>query len=196
MVRSRLASGVEAADAGRRLGALGVQVMEDAERLAQRLRLSNAESERLLAFEYWWHVSPADGERAAHALLYGLGPAAFTDRVLVAWTRSRAGAADPAWHDFATLPQRWQAPRFSLRAADFIRRGVPKGPALGAAIRAAEQAWIEADFPPTPLQWRLSRSGRRMEPGTLRAVGKADQSGHSRCWPASPPSPLSAWDRP
>jgi poly(A) polymerase len=146
MVKVEAAIGVEA-DAARRLGALGVQVMEDAERLAQRLRLSNAESERLLAFEYWWHVSPADGERAAHALLYGLGPAAFTDRVLVAWTRSRAGAADPAWHDFATLPQRWQAPRFPLRAADFIRRGVPKGPALGAAIRAAEQAWIDADFP-------------------------------------------------
>ncbi len=90
MVKVEAAIGVEA-DAARRLGALGVQVMEDAERLAQRLRLSNAESERLLAFEYWWHVTPAAGERAAHALLYGLGPIAFTDRVLVAWTRSRYG---------------------------------------------------------------------------------------------------------
>jgi poly(A) polymerase len=146
MVKVEAAIGVEA-DAIRRLGALGVLVMEDAERLAQRLRLSNAESERLLSFEYWWRVSAAVGEPAAHALLYGLGPAAFTDRVLVAWTRSRAGAADSAWHDLATLPQRWQAPRFPLKAADFIRRGVPKGPALGMAIRAAEQAWIDADFP-------------------------------------------------
>ncbi len=39
------------ADAVRRLGALGVMVNEDAERLAQRLRLSNAESERLTALE-------------------------------------------------------------------------------------------------------------------------------------------------
>ena len=47
--------------------------------------------------------SPADGERAAHALLYGLGPAAFTDRVLVAWTRSRAGAADPGLARFCNV---------------------------------------------------------------------------------------------
>jgi poly(A) polymerase len=149
MVKVEAATGAEA-DAVRRLGALGVYLMEDAERLAQRLRLSNAESERLLALEYWWRVSPAAGAQAARALLYGLGPVAFTDRVLVAWARSPEGAADPAWHDLAVLPQRWTAPGFPLRAADFIRRGVPKGPELGAAIRAAEQAWIAADFPAEP----------------------------------------------
>ena len=47
MIKVETALGVEA-DAVRRLGALGVWVPEDAERLAQRLRLSNAESERLL----------------------------------------------------------------------------------------------------------------------------------------------------
>jgi hypothetical protein len=36
-----------------------------------------------------------------------------------------------------------------LRAADFIGRGVAKGPALGAAMHAAEQAWIAAGFPET-----------------------------------------------
>jgi poly(A) polymerase len=39
------------------------------------------------------------------------------------------------------------APRFPLKSSDFVVRGVAKGPALGAAIRAAEQAWIAADFP-------------------------------------------------
>ncbi len=28
-----------------------------------------------------------------------------------------------------------------------MRRGVAAGPALGAAMRAAEEAWIAADFP-------------------------------------------------
>ena len=46
------------ADAVRRLGALGVMVREDAERISQRLRLTNAESERLMALEPWWRVSP------------------------------------------------------------------------------------------------------------------------------------------
>jgi tRNA nucleotidyltransferase/poly(A) polymerase len=136
-----------APDAARRLGALGVHIMEDAERLSQRLRLSNAEFERLMALEYWWRVRPTAGAHAARVLLYQLGPTSFTDRILVAWSRSDAGAADRDWHELATLPQRWTAPRFPLKGADFSSRGVPKGPEMGAALRAAEQAWIDADFP-------------------------------------------------
>ena len=47
----------------------------------------------------------------------------------------------------ATLPEHWTAPVFPLKAADFIKRGVPPGPALGAALHEAEAAWIAADFP-------------------------------------------------
>ena len=90
------------ADAVRRLGALGVMVNEDAERLAQRLRLSNAESERLTALECWWRVAPSAGGQAAHALLYHLGPQSFADRVLLAWSRAEEGAADSAWRELAT----------------------------------------------------------------------------------------------
>ena len=135
------------ADAVRRLGALAVTVKEDGERLGQRLRLSNAEAERLVALEHWWRVFPAAGEQPAHALLYHLGPHSFTDRVLVAWSRSAAGVADRAWHDLANLPQRWTPPKFPLKSANFLDRGLAAGPALGAAMRAAEAAWIAADFP-------------------------------------------------
>ncbi len=146
MAKVEVAMGLDA-DAVRRLGALNLQVKEDGERLAQRLRLSNAEAERLIALERWWRVSPASGDQAAHALLYGRGPQSFADRVLLAWARSDAGASDLAWHDLANLPQRWTAPNFPLKAADFIHRGVAAGPALGAALRSAEDAWIAADFP-------------------------------------------------
>jgi poly(A) polymerase len=145
VVKAEAAIGLEP-DAARRLGALGVWVMEDAERLSQRLRLSNAEIEQLLKIEYWWRVTPASGAHSARTLLYLLGTASFTDRVLVAWSRSAASAADQAWHELATLPQRWTAPRFPLKAIDLINRGVLKGPSLGAALRAAERAWIDADF--------------------------------------------------
>jgi poly(A) polymerase len=50
----------------------------------------------------------------------------------------------------ATLPARWTAPVFPLKAADFIKRGVAKGPALGEAMRAAEAAWIAEGFPNEP----------------------------------------------
>jgi poly(A) polymerase len=149
MAKAEAAVGV-GADAVRRLGALGVIVKEDAERLALRLRLSNAEAERLAALDFWWRVSPASGNQAAHALLYQLGPQSFLDRVLLAWSRSAAGAADKAWLELASLPQHWNPPVFPLKAADFIRRGIAPGPALGAVLRAAELAWIAADFPEQP----------------------------------------------
>jgi poly(A) polymerase len=140
------ALGVEA-DAIRRLGALCVWVEEDAERLTQKLRLSNAESERLLALDGWWNVAPQPGGKAARALLHRLGPRSFADRVMIAWARSNAGAADNAWRELASLPQLWTPPALPLKAADFLRRGVVEGPPLGVALRAAEAAWIEADFP-------------------------------------------------
>jgi poly(A) polymerase len=146
MIKVEVALGTEP-DAIRRLGALGVWVAEDAERLTQRLRLSNAESERLLALEDWWRVVPQPDAQGAHALLYRLGPQSFSDRVLVAWSRSPAGAADAPWRELATVPQRWTVPAFPLKAADFARRGVAAGPAFGAALRAAEAAWVAADFP-------------------------------------------------
>ncbi len=146
MIKVEEAAGV-APDAVRRLAAIGVFIAEDAERLRARLRLFNAEHERLTAMAHrWWQLSPELGE-AAKALLYRLGPTHYVDRVLIAWTRSPRGAADPAWRDLATLPARWTAPAFPLKSADLMARSVPKGPALGEALRAAEEAWIAAGFP-------------------------------------------------
>jgi poly(A) polymerase len=135
-------------DPVQRLGALGVQVAEDAERLWGRLRLSNVEHERLASMgDAWWQVSPAMAQRG-RALLYRLGRERYVDRVLLAWSRAwPQGAADAAWRELAILPERWIVPVFPLRAADFLKRGVPRGPALGAALREAEEAWIAAGFP-------------------------------------------------
>ena len=147
------------ADPVQRLAALGVWVVDDGTRLATRLRLTNAETERLAAIDRWWRVAPRDGAQSAHELLYNLGPQSFTDRVLVAWSRSAAGAADSSWRELAMLPQRWTAPAFPLKSADFSRRGVPAGPALGAAMRAAKAAWTAADFP--------------LEPAAIEAIANA-----------------------
>jgi tRNA nucleotidyltransferase/poly(A) polymerase len=136
------------ADPVRRLGALAVAVPEDAQRLFDRLRLTNNELKRLASMaEGWRRISPSVGEHGARALIYRLGAEAFTDHALLGWARSDASAHDKAWHGLATLPQRWTAPVFPLKAVDFIKRGIAKGPALGAALRAAETAWVEAGFP-------------------------------------------------
>jgi poly(A) polymerase len=137
-----------APDPVRRLGALAVSVVEDAERLRERLRLANAEYERLASMaDAWWRISRQWDETAGRALLYRLGHERFVDRVLLAWTRAPEGAADPSWRALVTLPARWSVPAFPLKAADFMSRGVPKGPRLGAVLRAAEEAWIAEGFP-------------------------------------------------
>jgi tRNA nucleotidyltransferase/poly(A) polymerase len=136
------------ADAMRRLAALAVLVAEDAERLWQKLRLSNAEHAQLAAMaEGWRRISPALSEHQQQALLYRLGANVFADQALLGWARSGAAADDKAWRALASLPQRWTAPAFPLKAADLMARGVEKGPRLGAALEAAEKAWIAAGFP-------------------------------------------------
>jgi poly(A) polymerase len=146
LAKLEVAAGAQA-DPVRRLGALGVAVAEHAERLQARLRLANAEHARLASIaDGWWRVLPGN-DQAARALLYRLGPERYLDRVLIAWSRSPAGVADDAWHALTTLPARWTVPVFPLKAQDFLKRGMEKGPALGAALAAAEAAWIATDFP-------------------------------------------------
>jgi len=136
------------ADPVQRLGGLAVAVSEDAERLSERLRLSNGEYARLAAMgAHWRRFSPAAGEKAARALLYELKPQSYTDCALLAWAREDVSAHDEAWRNLVLLPQRWTAPALPIRAADLIARGMQPGPALGEALRTAEQTWIAADFP-------------------------------------------------
>ena len=129
----------------RRLAALAVAVVEDAERLTDRLRLSNAESAELVSMAYrWWRLVAID-ERGARVQLYRLGTERFRDRLLLAWAQT--GGDSQRWQQLATLPERWSVPAFPLKAADFMKLGLQPGPALGAALARAEQLWIDAGFP-------------------------------------------------
>src|SRR5438445_1309224 len=131
----------------RRLGALSVAVTEDARRVAARLRLTNAEAKALDSMGHrWWRLAGMD-EATARRRLYRLGADHYRDRLLLAWARA-GGIHDAAyWREFASLPQRWSAPKFPLKAADFIGRGIAEGPALGHVLTLAEDAWLAADFP-------------------------------------------------
>ena len=66
---------------------------------------------------------------------------------MLAWARDGQGADHKMWKALVTLPDRWKAPVFPLKAADFIERGVAKGPGLGHVIALAEDAWLAQDFP-------------------------------------------------
>jgi poly(A) polymerase len=147
-------------DAVRRLGALAVAVTEDAKRVATRLRLTNAETRVLDSMGHrWWRLAGMD-EATARRRLYRLGAERYRDRLMLAWARA-GGNGDPArWRELATLPERWSAPKFPLKAADFIARGIAEGPALGQVLQLAEDAWLAVDFP--------------LDEGALKAI--ADQT--------------------
>jgi tRNA nucleotidyltransferase/poly(A) polymerase len=134
-------------DPVRRLGALAVAVTEDARRLATRLRLSNAETKALDSMGHrWWRLAGMD-EATARRRLYRLGADRYRDRLMLAWARAGENANAAPWRDLALLPERWSAPKFPLRAADFVARGIAEGPALGQVLALAEDAWLAANFP-------------------------------------------------
>jgi hypothetical protein len=131
----------------RRLGALAVAVTEDARRLGIRLRLANAETRTLDSMGHrWWRLAGMN-EATARRRLYRLGEERYRDRLMLAWARAGADADTASWRELATLPERWRAPKFPLKAADFIARGIAEGPGLGQALALAEDAWLAADFP-------------------------------------------------
>ncbi len=151
----------------RRLGALAVAVTEDAKRVAIRLRLTNTETKMLNSMGHrWWRLAGMD-EASARRRLYRLGVERYRDRLLLAW--ARLGGDSASWRALATLPERWSAPKFPLKAADFMARGIAEGPGLGQVLALAEDAWLAADFPlaETTLEaiadqavTRLTRDGR------------------------------------
>jgi poly(A) polymerase len=131
----------------RRLGALAVAVTEDARRIASRLRLTNAEARALDSMGHrWWRLAGMD-EATARRRLYRLGEAGYRDRLLLAWARAGDDTEPVPWRELATLPERWSAPKFPLKAADFVARGIAEGPALGQVLALAEDAWLAAEFP-------------------------------------------------
>ncbi len=138
------------AGAVRRLGALTVAVTEDAKRVAARMRLTNAETKALDSMGHrWWRFAGKD-EASAKRLLYRIGEQAYRDRLLLAWARAGADKDSPHWRELALLPQRWSAPKFPLKAADFVARGIAAGPVLGHVLTLAEDAWLAANFPLEP----------------------------------------------
>jgi tRNA nucleotidyltransferase/poly(A) polymerase len=129
----------------RRLAALAVAIVEDAERLTERLRLSNAESAELVSMAHRWRQLATVDEPQARVHLYRLGAERYRDRLMLAWARTGGDAT--RWRQLAMLPERWTVPVFPLKAADFMARGLQPGPKLGAALANAEQLWIDAGFP-------------------------------------------------
>jgi poly(A) polymerase len=133
----------------RRLAVLAVRVAEDVERLTRRLRLSNAERDRMSAALLARPAfSPMPGGQTARAALYRLGEVAWRDGLCLAFAEANAMPGDAAWARLYQLPDVWKPPRFPLSGRDVVGARAPAGPIVGAVLRSVEAWWIAQDFAP------------------------------------------------
>ena len=114
-------------------------------RLAERLRLSNAE-QAILALGARSGDAGLPEEQGAKVLLYRLGPDAYRSRLLLAWADSGAPSGDEGWKAALSLPERWQAPVFPIGGNDVMALGELKGRQVGELLKRLEQEWISSGF--------------------------------------------------
>jgi poly(A) polymerase len=138
-------------DALLRLAALAAARPGAALALRERLRLSNAEFERLARVAMPDRgFDPAQPEKEAKAFIYRHDAQTFRDGALLAWARSGASPNDKERRDRFLLPTRWQAPTIPVRGSDVVEAGIAEGPAVGRIVRAFEDWWIAEGFPSEP----------------------------------------------
>lgn len=141
-------------DAVLRLAAFSVLIAEDADRLRDRLRLSNDEQARLHAAAR--ALLPLHGRDAPppvshlREMLFLCGARAAADALALAFAESGASPDDPSWRAAATYLDETPAPVFPIKGADLLARGVSPGRELGATLKSLQSKWIRAGFPRDP----------------------------------------------
>jgi poly(A) polymerase len=112
---------------------------------AQRLRLSNAQRDRLLAAcSDEMEVGAEMTDQAARIAIYRLGGATLADRLKLAWAAT--GGDIDTWRRLIGLSQTWTPPDFPITGADIKAAGVGEGPHVGDVRRAIEAWWLAGDF--------------------------------------------------
>ena len=132
------------ADPVRRLAALLTGDAASSLRLADRLKTSRAERDRLEALaDRGEGVDPAMDPPSLHRMVYRHGAMITRDRVLLAWARDRA---DDRLEALVRQVEEWTPPRFPIKGRDALALGLTPGPAVGDVLEAIEEEWIAGDF--------------------------------------------------
>jgi poly(A) polymerase len=128
-----------------RLAALAVSVGEDAFRLRERLRLSNAEFERVsgiaAALEALSGRSAPPTIARLRQLAHRIGGDAVAGALVLLGTDRRSADTQ------ALITQLVQTSPFLPTGKDVLALGVGAGPKVGQVLDAAREAWIEAGCP-------------------------------------------------
>jgi poly(A) polymerase len=166
-------------DAILRLAALGVAIPEDAERLRDRLRLANAEADRLRAAAIGLiSLHGAGAPPSFHGLrtlLFSAGREVARDALALAQAESEAPASDAAFATADRFLADATEPKLPVSGADLIARGVAAGRPVGRALRAFQALWIRAGFPKEPET--LTRLIEEAVAESVRAEASEDETG-------------------
>ena len=112
--------------------------------LAERLRLSNAERDRLAGLATPWPLDPDGDAKSQRLALYRLGRERYRDLALLL---AAAGRLAPDRLS-AKLGQAdsWKSPTFPLGGDDVTPLGIAPGPRVGQLLAAVRRWWEEGDF--------------------------------------------------
>lgn len=111
--------------------------------IAETLKLSNADRDRLLSASDVRPVFDVADDAAIRRQIHALGNDRARDRILLDW---EPGPREGHWQRAFDLVQSWQRPNFPLAGRDLLKLGVVAGPELGAKLAEIEQWWIAGDF--------------------------------------------------
>lgn len=113
--------------------------------VGRRLRMSNEERARLGHAARFDAPLRADTNSAeVRRILYRHGRAAVHDHTLLAWAKEWPDGA--GWAGIAAQAAAFVPPVMPVSGDDVLAAGVAAGPAVGAAMRKLEAAWIDSDF--------------------------------------------------
>jgi poly(A) polymerase len=128
-------------------GHVGAEVA-DADAIAGRLKLSNAQRLRLdgLLSLPTFDAGMLQDESAFRIALYRLGAERCRDGLLLAAARQAVDEETAIARSVATT--RWRRPVFPLRGADILAAGFSPGPTVSALLNELESWWVEAGFVP------------------------------------------------
>jgi poly(A) polymerase len=125
----------------RRLAALAVTGCGP--EIAETLKLSNADRDRLLAASNVRSTFDVSGDVVVRRQIHALGNDRARDQVLLDW---EPGEAEGHWHRAFEIIESWPRPTFPLAGRDLIKLGASAGPELGAMLAEIENWWIDGDF--------------------------------------------------
>src|SRR5437588_5868532 len=112
--------------------------------LADRLRLSNEQRDRLVGLAPPSPIDPGGDARARRVALYRLGAKRYRDLALL--FAADNGLKGNRLRELLTLAAAWQRPQFPLKGRDVTALGIPPGKRVGELLGRVQKWWEDGDF--------------------------------------------------